>query len=135
MRLRDFRIQAYVIAGLGLVGTAAYEAAIAAGSAPAARHAWISLAFAAALSYAAILAALRSAPDRLENWERSAMERCGCWAVTGLLMALVWRVLPVPYVGVGWLVLALILLELRLRQMPSGLRRQAYLSACLGSFG
>ena len=126
-RLVDFRIQAYIAAGLGLAATAAYEMGVAMGLAAAPHHPWISLLFGAILSYAGILAALRSADDRLNEWERSGIELCASWAVTALLMMAVWRGLPAAYAGVGWLALALLLFEAGLREVPSSFRRQAYL--------
>jgi hypothetical protein len=77
VHLRDFRIQEYVVAGLGLVGTAAHEIGVATGNIAAIRHPWVALSCTAMLSYLAILVALRSAQDRMEDWERSGIRMCG----------------------------------------------------------
>jgi hypothetical protein len=131
-RLRDFRIQGYLAAALGLSGTAAYQASISFGSEPPLRHQWISLTCAALLSYAGIVCGLRSPVDRLEDWERALLRRFGSWASTVALVALVWRLLPGDYLGLGWMAVALVLLEFGLRQIPEEFRRQSYLVAGLG---
>jgi hypothetical protein len=132
-RLREFRIQGYLASALGLSGTEIYQVNIATGAAPQLRHPWISLACAALLSYAGVLCALRSAADRLEGWERTGVRRFGSWAATVLLVALAWRVLPSDYLGLGWMAVALALLELGLRQAPEDFRMQSYVVAALGA--
>ena len=130
--LHDFRIQGYLVSALGLSGTAIDQASIAFGSAPPLRHPWISLACAAVLSYAGIICGLRSPADRLEDWERALLRRFGSWAATVALVALAWRLLPGDYLGLGWMAVALVLLEFGLRQIPEDSRRQAYLVGALG---
>ena len=76
-RLRDFRIQGYLAAALGLGGTAIYQLDVGFGREIPLRHPWISLACAALLSYAGIVCGLRSAADRLEDWERTLLRRFG----------------------------------------------------------
>lgn len=132
-RLHDFRIQGYLVAALGLGGTAEYQASIATGGAPPFRHLWISLAFAALLSYAGTICGLRSPAGRLEDWERTLLRRFGSWAATVALVALAWRLLPGDYLGLGWMAVALVLLEFGLRQIPEDFRRQSYLVAGLGA--
>jgi len=132
-RLRDFRIQGYGAGLLGLVGIAIYQADVAYGIALMPPHPWISLAIASALSYLAALCGMRSAADRLEEWERAGLRLVGSWAATAGLLALAWRVVPGDYLGVAWMLLALPLLELGLRGIPEDLRVQAYVAASLGA--
>lgn len=61
------------------------------------------------------------------------MRAIGSWAATLSLVALVWRALPTDYLGLGWLALALLILELGLRGIPEDFRVQAYVVACLGA--
>jgi hypothetical protein len=132
-RLRDFRIQGYLASALGLTGTAIYQLSVATGAAPPLQHPWISLSCAALLSYAGVLCALRSAADRLEEWERSGLRRFGSWAATVSLVVLAWRILPGDYLGLGWMAVALALLELGLRQAPEDFRAQSYAVASLAA--
>jgi len=81
-RLLDFRIQAYLLAGLGVFGTALYQLDLAAGSAPPFAHPWISLVVAATLSYAAVLSVLWSAEDRFLEAERQALRLATSLAAT-----------------------------------------------------
>ena len=132
-RLEEYRIQGYIGAMLGLSGIAIYQAKVATGAVPAMPHAWIALAVAALFSYAGVLAALRSAGDRLGDWERLGLRRVGSWAATLLLVALAWRVLPGDYLGLGWMGTALLVLELGLRASPEDFRTQSYSVAALGA--
>ena len=50
------------------------------------------------------------------------------------LVALAWRVLPGDYLGLGWMAVALVLLEFGLRRIPENFRTQSYLVAGLGAF-
>ena len=118
---------------LGLGGIAIHLADVAIGAAPPLRHPWIALSCAAVISYLGALCGLRSAADRLEEWERSGLRRVGSWASTAALVALAWRALPGDYLGLGWLALALLILELGLRGIPEDLRVQAYVVAGLGA--
>jgi hypothetical protein len=131
--LGDFRVQGYLAGALGLGGISIHQVNVATGAAPPLRHPWISLSFAAVLAYAAALCGLRSSANRLDEWERSGLRRVGSWAATVALLALAWRVLPGDYLGVGWLALALPMLELGLRGIPDDLRVQAYVAAGLGA--
>ncbi|HME08640.1 MAG TPA: DUF2339 domain-containing protein [Bryobacteraceae bacterium] len=131
-RLEDFRIQGYIGAGLGLAGTAFYQADVASGAAPPLPHPWIALVCAAVCAYAGVQCALRSAVDRLNGWERTALRRVGSWASTVALVALAWRILPQDYLGLGWLAVALLILELGLRRAPEDFRLQSYVVAALG---
>jgi hypothetical protein len=132
-RLGDFRVQGYLAGTLGLGAIAIYQADVEFGYTPASRHPWIALSCAAALSYLGALCGLRSATDRLDEWERNGLRGIGSWAATSSLVVLAWRVLPGDYLGLGWLALGLLILELGLRGLPEDLRLQAYLTAALGA--
>jgi hypothetical protein len=132
-RLLDFRIQAYLLAGLGVLGTALYQLDFAAGSAPPFAHPWVSLVVAATLSYAAVLSVLWSAEDRFLEAERQALRLAASLAATLAMAAIVWCVLPGDYLGLGWMVSAMVLLELGLRGLPAEFRRQAYAVAAGGA--
>src|SRR6185369_12729834 len=96
-RLADFRFQAYGLAALGAIGTALYSA-----------HPPLALAAGAACSFAAVLCALWSGPDRFYEQERDALRVAASLATTSILAALVWRLVPVDYLGVAWMGLALL---------------------------
>jgi uncharacterized membrane protein len=132
-RLMDFRIQAYLLAGLGVFGTALYQLSIAAGYAQPFAHPWISLVVAAAIGYAAVLCALWSAPDRFLQTERDALRLAASLAVTLATAAIAWQVLPGEYLGLGWMALALALLELGLRGLPIEFCGQAFAAAACGA--
>ena len=132
-RLGDFRIQGYLGAMFGLGGIGIYQVDVASGMAPPMRHPWISLSCAAVISYLGAWCGLRSAEDRLDHWERAGLQSFGSWAATGALVTLAWRVLPGDYLGLGWLALALGILELGLRRIPEEMRLEAYVVAGLGA--
>ena len=48
------------------------------------------------------------------------------------LMALAWRLVPGAYLGIAWMALAVLLLELGLRRLPGDFRRMAYAAAVVG---
>ena len=131
-RLNDFRMQGYIAGALGLGGTGVYQLDVLAGTAQPMRYPWISLTGTAVLTYAAALCGLRSSEDRLQLWERKGLRRAGTWAATVVLLALAWRILPGEYLGLAWMLMALPLLELGLRDLPSEFRVQSYVVAGLG---
>lgn len=132
-RLPDFRYQAYAAAVLGAGGTAVRQVEVANGLKPPVAHPWIGLSISALLCYNAVLSALRSAPDRLGEQERHWLRAAASWSVTALIAAIAWRVLPEQYLGLGWMILALPVLELGLRALPSEFRMQAYALSALGA--
>jgi Predicted membrane protein (DUF2339) len=132
-RSGDFRVHGYLGGALGLSGIAIHQADVEFGYAPALQHPWIALSCVAMLSYLGALCGLRSAADRLDEWERNGLRRIASWAATAALLALAWRELPGDYLGLGWLALALVILELGLRGLPEDLRIQAYVVAGLGA--
>ena len=121
-RLRDFRYQAYGLAALGLGGMAV------SGHEPA-----VSLSIAGVLAYAAVIAALRSAADRFPAREALALRWGASLATSGLAATLAWRLSPDPYRGLVWMLLALALFELGMRDLPRELRRQSYAVAAMGA--
>jgi len=121
-RLPDFRYQGYALALLAAVATAMY-----------APHPPLALVAGAAAGYAAALCALWSAQDRFLDGERAALRFAGSLAFAGMLAALVGRLVPNQYLGLGWMALAVPLLELGMRGLPPDLRRQSYTVAVLGA--
>jgi hypothetical protein len=123
-RLPDFRFQAYGLGTLGLFGMAAF---------------WpepnLSIAIGAALAYAGAISAVRPAADRFASDEAVILRFSGGLATAALLAALLWQVLPAQYLGLGWMALALVLLELGMRGLPAGLRRISYALAASGAVG
>jgi hypothetical protein len=121
-RLPDFRIQGYALAFIGPIGMAV---------------GWpeppLSVGIGAALAFAGALCAVWSGSDRFADEEQEALRATGSLFTTGLLAVLVWRLVPVEYLGLGWMALAVILLELGMRRLPVELRRQAYTLAFAGA--
>ncbi len=113
LRLQDFRLQGYCVAALGFCGAGAV-------------HTWRALTVGAAVAYAGAISALRSAEDRFSQTEREALRFMASWITTAGLAALVWRLTPEQWVGVAWIGLAIVLLELGLRKMPREFVQQAY---------
>jgi uncharacterized membrane protein len=132
-RLPDFRLQGYMAGAIALQATALYQAQIAWGISTPWPYAWVSLALAAAVSYAAASCARRSPVDRLTDTERGALEFVAGAAASVASVALLWRIVPDAYLGPAWMALALGLLELGLRHCPPDLRWHAYLVAVLGA--
>lgn len=132
-RLMDFRIQGYLLASLGIFGTALYQIYISAGLAQPFPHPWVSLAVAGMIGYAAVLCVLWSEPDRFLETERKALRLAASLTVTLAMAAIAWRVVPGEYLGLGWMALALALLELGLRGLPAEFCRQAYVVAAGGA--
>jgi len=132
-RLADFRLQGYIAGSLGFCGVSVHQINVATGASAPVRYPWISLSVASLISYLGVLCGLRSAADRLDEWEREGLRRVGSWAATLGMLALAWRVLPSDYLGFGWMVLSLPLLELGLRQIPEDFRVQAYAVGILGA--
>jgi hypothetical protein len=119
-RLGDFRLQGYLLLALGLVGIELETRAL-------------PLAVAAAVCYAAVLCALLSEADRFADEERGLLRRGCAGAAVIALMALAWRLAPGEYLGVAWMALAVLLLELGLRRLPEEFRRLAYAAAVVGA--
>ena len=119
-RLFDFRLQGYLLLAVGLAGTAAETREL-------------PLAVAAGVCYAVALCALWSGADRFAEDERGLVRLGGAGAAVAALMALVWRLVPGEYLGVGWMALAVLVLELGLRRLPDDFRRMAYAAAAAGA--
>ncbi len=134
-RLEDFRYQAYGAAVIALFGTGIHQGNVAAGVQPPARFPWIALSASALAAYLGVWSALRSADDRFGESERNWLRTSASWAVSALLATLVWRIVPADYLGLGWLVLALALLELGLRELPPEFKSQSFAVFALGACG
>jgi hypothetical protein len=119
-RLFDFRLQGYLLLAVGLAGTAAEMRDL-------------PLAVAAGVCYAAALCALWSGADRFAEAERVLVRLAGSGAAVAASMALVWRLVPGEYLGVGWMALAVLILELGLRRLPDDFRRMAYAAVIVGA--
>jgi len=118
--LFDFRLQGYLLLALGLAGTAVQTRPL-------------PFAGAAGICYAAVLCTLWSGADRLAEDERTLVRLGGVGAAVVALMALVWRLVPGEYLGIGWMALAVLVLELGLRRLPDDFRRMAYAIAVVGA--
>jgi len=117
----DLRVQAYGLAIMGAIATASYFP-----------HPAISLAICAAAAYALVHVTLWSAADHFGEREREIVRVAASFATTGGLCALVWRLVPIDYLGVGWLALALVMLEAGLRGWPDEFRMLAVAVGLLG---
>ena len=120
-RQLDFRIQGYGLAVTGAIATATYALY----PAPA-------LVIGAAVAYAFVQSALRSNPDRFLDEERRVLPIAASIAASLALGALVWKLVPGDYLGIGWLALALIVFEAGLLDQPREFRWQAWLIAIFG---
>jgi hypothetical protein len=118
--LFDFRLQGYLLLAVGLAGTAVEMR-----EAP--------LAVAAGVCYAAALCALWSGADRFAEDERVLVRLGGAGVAVAASMALAWRLAPGEYLGVIWMTLAVLVLELGLQRMPEDFRRMAYAAAIVGA--
>jgi uncharacterized membrane protein len=118
----DFRMQGYLVGLLGLTASA-WE--MQTNQLPL----WGALLF----SYALALCARFSAEGRLLEGEDTAARFAGAIGATLAAVALVWRLVPGDYLGLAWMGLALILLELGIRRLPLEVRAHAYAVAALGA--
>jgi hypothetical protein len=128
-RLSEFRYQAYSV---GLLGAVAGLIVNVIGSDPSWSRQWIPIAIDALISYAAAIRVRASQPDRIEDWEVAALRRGGSAAATVFAIALVWKLAPGDYLGLAWIALSAVLLELGLRGLPSEFRWGSYAAAAAG---
>lgn len=117
-RLLDFRWQGYLLGSLGVTAAIfeVYE---------------LPLGVAAAMSYAAVLCGLRSAPERFIERESKVLRLAGSVAANLALVVLAWRMLPPSAVAPAWAVLALALLFGGRGSDLAPLRWQSYVVASL----
>jgi uncharacterized membrane protein len=120
-RQTDFRVQGYALAIIGAIATWLY-----------APHPPIALAIGAVAGYAFVQVAIHSGPERLLESEREALRLAASIVTVATLAALLWRLVPGDWLGVAWLGLAVVLLELGLLNLPREFRLEAYLVALLG---
>ena len=118
----DFRNQGYGLAVIGAIATALF-----------APHPPIALAIGAAVTYAFVQCTLWSGEDRFVDQERDALRLVASMATTLALGALVWKLVPGNYLGIGWLGLAVVLFEAGLLDLPREFRWQAYIVGLLGA--
>jgi len=120
-RQADFRMQGYGLAVIGAIATALF-----------APHPPVALAIGAAVAFAFVQCTLWSGEDRFGEQERELLQLAAS-AVTVLgLSALVWKLVPGDYLGIGWLALAVVLFEAGLLDLPPEFRWQAYIVGLLG---
>jgi hypothetical protein len=119
-RLADIRLQGYLLWGLGLIGV---EYTL--GKMP--------LSTAAGVSYALALAALWSKDDRMGQQERDGFRFLGSLAATAAAATLAWRVLDAGYLGIAWIAIGAVLMELGIFGWPAEIRRIAILLAAVGA--
>jgi uncharacterized membrane protein len=118
----DFRIHGYALAAIGAIATAIY-----------APHPPIALAIGSVVGYAFVQIALLSGPDRFGEQERDAVRVTASIVTMIGLTGLVWKLAPGDWLGVGWLALAVVLLEAGLLNMPPEFRIEAYLIGLVGA--
>jgi hypothetical protein len=133
--LTELRAQAYAAAALGLAAQfTLFVINVSGVSGGEARETWISLGAAALLAYGAFARLHLLAADRLPEFERHVVRDAGSVAGTALVTALLWYVLPIPVVAVGWGVVSLFLIERGFAMALPLLRLQGSLVAAL-AFG
>lgn len=119
-RLADIRLQGYLLWGLGLIGV---EYSL--GKMP--------LSTAAGVSYALALAALWSQDDRMGQQERDVFRFLEPLAATAAAATLAWRVVDAGYLGIAWIAMGAVLMELGISGWPPEIRRIAILLAAVGA--
>ena len=119
-RLLDFRIQGYLLVSLGLVATSTDLLKL-------------PLSVATGVTYGLTLCALLSPKDRFVATERDTLRFTGSLVATLTSAALIWRVVPELYLGLAWMAMAQVLLELGLRGLPQYFSRESYAIAAMGA--
>jgi hypothetical protein len=119
-RLADIRLHGYLLWGLGLAGVA-FEL----GNMP--------LSVAVGVSYALALCGLWSQDGRMGGDERESLRVLGSLAATAALAALAWRMVGGGYLGIVWIGVGVMLMELGFFGWPSEMRGFATALAALGA--
>jgi uncharacterized membrane protein len=121
-KLFDLRLQAYLLVLLGLtaVGLEVESNTLAIGGA-------------LLVGYALAVCAARSGEGRFLPLERGYALLASAAAATLAAGAFVWRVVPSDYLGIAWMALALVLLELGLLRLPEDFVVHSYVAAGLGA--
>ena len=122
-RLREFNWQAYGIGSLGLAAVGLLNIGNQFGIGT---HSWTPLLFAALVNYYAVARMLLIRPEQFTEVERLAIRRTTSVAAVSCLAVLEWMLLPVEYLGLGWLVLAAPHFEFGLRRRLNEFRYEAY---------
>ncbi|MDR3700691.1 MAG: DUF2339 domain-containing protein [Candidatus Sulfopaludibacter sp.] len=121
-KLFDLRLQGYLLFLLGLTAvTLEVESNT------------LSVWGALAVSYALAVCAARSGQDRFLAREHLSALHAGAVVATLAAVALLWRVVPSDYLGIAWMALALVLLELGLLRLPQDFVIHSYVAAGLGA--
>jgi hypothetical protein len=118
-RLPDLRRHGYLFWGLGLIGVG-----FALGK--------FSLSCATAASYALVICALRSPNCRMEAHERGVLRVLGSLAASAALAMLVWRSVDAPYLGIAWVALGVVVMELGVSGWPGEIRSIGIAVSALG---
>jgi hypothetical protein len=125
-RLREFRVQAYGLAASGAIVTALLHAA----GAP--HRLWIPLAISLALVYGNVLRCRFLPSPVVQGAERTGLSSACAIATAALSILLLWRTVPDGYVALSWCLLAVVLFELALRNLPAELRAVSWVVALFG---
>lgn len=130
-RLDDLRFQSYGVETLSF-GTLLAVNVFGAGAGE--MHPWASLGATSLLTYASAVRLFTLAPGRISDMERLVV-RDGCLAAgTTLLASLLWHVLPIPLVAIGWGTMSLLLTQIGISLSLPVLRLHGNLVAAL-TFG
>ncbi len=127
---RDLRTQGYAAGALGaliLLGVRVFGWP---GASADGRQ--VALAVAVVINYLLALQMLLTQQGLLADRERQAVRDCALGAGNAFAALLLWYLLPAPILAVGWMLLALVLIEVSLRRLPlTVLRLSGYGAAAL----
>ncbi len=118
-RLPEFRLQAYTLAAAGALAAAYVHVA---------HHgniSWVGLALSLAAAYAYALRS-RWHGGALDDDERDFVAIGASAATAALAAILLWNTVPLAYVGLAWILLALVLFEAGNRALPRELRTMSW---------
>ena len=93
----------------------------------------LSIGIGATLAYAGSLCARWSGEDRFVEGEQDALRLTASLLATSAAATVVWLLTPRDYLGLGWMALAVVVLELGMRELPRELRRQSYALGLVGA--
>jgi Predicted membrane protein (DUF2339) len=125
-RLNEFRYEAYAVALVALCAVAFVHLP---GSTAPAWSRWVSLAVAGSASYGM---ALRRLQRLLPEAEERVLKPLVAASAVFFLAAIIWKIVPEGYLALAWLLLAVGLFELGLRNLPVHFRKNSYVVASLG---
>lgn len=125
-RLSEFRYEAYAVALVALCAVAFVHLP---GSTAPAWSSWVSLAVAGSASYGMALRRLRGL---LPEAEERILKPLAAASAVFFLATIIWKAVPEGYLALAWLLLAVGLFELGLRNLPVHYRKNSYVVAGLG---